>query len=143
MQITPTNRKLAEYAQIMKDSATLSRVQSLAPGAAQAVNLEDTREKIAALTDMVATGRGLEVWTMDDAFRNFMESQAAEKNGNTSATASGRSTKAHTWSAWRCGGHRRRALGGKTALALVLASTTWPKKKYRWGFSPGDRPPGS
>lgn len=80
MEITPTTANWREYAAIMHEQASLARVRDLAHEIMSEPTVEGCRGKIAALSEIVATGKGVEAWSMADAFRHFMAAMdAAEK----------------------------------------------------------------
>ncbi len=78
MQITPTSANWREYAEIMRQQATLARIRDISSQLAGAVNLEDCREHIAALGELMASGQGVDAWSMADAYRYFMAAQGSE-----------------------------------------------------------------
>ena len=80
MEVTPTAANWREYADIMHEQAVLTRIRDVAHDLMAEPTLEGCRSKVAALGEMLSAGRGVEAWTMADAYRYFMSAQdAAEK----------------------------------------------------------------
>ena len=79
MEITPTAANWRVYADLLHEQATLARVQDLARELADAYTLEECRGQISKLGDLMATGKGVDAWSMADAYRWFMASQASDK----------------------------------------------------------------
>lgn len=132
MEITPTAANWREYAALMHEQATLSRIRDIAQELSDAVTLEDCRSRIAALGDMLATGKGVDAWSMADAYRWFMESQASEKKPeyiSYGIREIDEGTYTELGDVVVIGGEPS---AGKTALGLMLAFHM--AKKYRVGF---------
>lgn len=79
MEVTPTTANWREYAAIMHEQAVMARVRDMAHELMAEPTLEGCRGKIAALGEMLSAGRGIEAWTMADAYRYFMSTQGAEE----------------------------------------------------------------
>lgn len=80
MEVTPTTANWREYAAIMHEQASMARVRDLAHEIMSEPTMEGCRARIAALSEIAATGKGVEAWSMADAYRHFMAAQdAAEK----------------------------------------------------------------
>lgn len=79
MEITPTAANWREYAALMREQATLERIRDIAQDLATALSTEECRGKIAELGEVFATGRGVDAWSMADAYRSFMAAQSAEQ----------------------------------------------------------------
>lgn len=77
MEVTPTSANWREYAEIMRQQAALERVRTIAQELTQAVSVDDCREQVAALGEILATGRGVDAWSMRDAMQYFMDSQGS------------------------------------------------------------------
>ena len=60
IELTPTAANWREYAKIMHEQATLLRIQATAEELTEAVTVEDSRELIAKLLSLSATGEGVE-----------------------------------------------------------------------------------
>lgn len=75
MEITPTTANWREYAAILHEQASVARIRDIAHEIMAEPTLEGCRSKIAALSEIVATGKGVEAWNMADAYRHFMEAQ--------------------------------------------------------------------
>lgn len=75
MEVVPTTANWREYAAIMHEQAVLTRIRDMAHELMAEPTLEGCRGKIAALGEMLSAGRGIEAWTMADAYRYFMSTQ--------------------------------------------------------------------
>lgn len=75
MEITPTASNWQAYASIMHEQASLARIRDLAHDVMGEPTVDGCRPKIAALSEIVATGKGVEAWSMGDAYRHFMAAQ--------------------------------------------------------------------
>lgn len=75
MEVVPTTANWREYAAIMHEQAVLTRIRDMAHDLMAESTLEGCRGKIAALGEMLSAGRGIEAWTMADAYRYFMSTQ--------------------------------------------------------------------
>lgn len=132
MEITPTAANWREYATLMHEQATLARVQDLARDLADASTLEECRGKISKLGDLMATGKGVDAWSMADAYRWFMASQASDKKPeyiSYGIREIDEGTYTEPGDVVVIGGEPS---AGKTALGLMLAYHM--AKKYRVGF---------
>lgn len=132
MEITPTSASWREYAALMHEQATLSRIRDIAQELSDAVTLEDCRSRIAALGDLMATGKGVDAWSMADAYRWFMASQASDKKPeyiSYGIREIDEGAYTELGDVVVIGGEPS---AGKTALGLMLAFHM--AKKYRVGF---------
>ena len=132
MEITPTAANWRVYADLLHEQATLARVQDLARELADASTLEECRGQISKLGDLMATGKGVAAWTMADAYRWFMASQASDKKPeyiSYGIRELDEGTYSEAGDVVVIGGEPS---AGKTALGLMLAYHM--AKKYRVGF---------
>lgn len=132
MEITPTAANWRVYADLLHEQATLARVQDLARDLADASTLEECRGQISKLGDLMATGKGVDAWSMADAYRWFMASQASDKKPeyiNYGIRELDEGTYTEPGDVVVIGGEPS---AGKTALGLMLAYHM--AKKYRVGF---------
>ena len=132
MEITPTVANWRVYADLLHEQATLARVQDLARDLADASTLEECRGQISKLGDLMATGKGVDAWSMADAYRWFMESQASDKKPeyiSYGIREIDEGTYTEPGDVVVIGGEPS---AGKTALGLMLAYHM--AKKYRVGF---------
>ena len=79
MEVVPTTANWREYAAIMHEQAVLTRIRDMAHELMAEPTLEGCRGKIAALGEMLSAGRGIEAWTMADAYRYFMSTQDTDE----------------------------------------------------------------
>lgn len=77
IESTPTSANWREYAEVMHQQAALAKIRDIAAELTGAVNVDDCREKIAALGELLATGKSIEAWTMSDAMTYFMAAQSS------------------------------------------------------------------
>lgn len=75
MEITPTTANWREYAAIVREQASVARIRDIAREIIAEPTVEGCRGRIAALSEIVATGKGVEAWTMADAYRHFVAAQ--------------------------------------------------------------------
>lgn len=132
MEITPTAANWRVYADLLHEQATLARVQDLARDLADASTLEECRGQISKLGDLMATGKGVDAWSMADAYRWFMASQASDKKPeyiSYGIREIDEGTYTEPGDVVVIGGEPS---AGKTALGLMLAYHM--AKKYRVGF---------
>lgn len=132
MEITPTAANWRVYADLLHEQATLARVQDLARELADASTLEECRGQISKLGDLMATGKGMDAWTMETAYRWFMESQASDKKPeyiSYGIRELDEGIYTEPGDVVIIGGEPS---AGKTALGLMLAYHM--AKKYRVGF---------
>lgn len=132
MEITPTAANWQVYAALLHEQATLARVQDLARELADASSLEECRGQISKLGELMATGKGVDAWSMADAYRWFMESQASDKKPeyiSYGIREIDEGTYTEPGDVVIIGGEPS---AGKTALGLMLAYHM--AKKYRVGF---------
>lgn len=75
MEITPTSANWRVYADLMHQQAALGRVKDLALALDEACTLDECREPVAALGQLLADGRRVEGWTMREMLEDFFASQ--------------------------------------------------------------------
>ena len=75
LEITPTSANWKEYAAIMREQATVSKVRSLADKLGQAVTMEDCRTAIADLQQLAAGRQAMKTWTLREGLDEFFEAQ--------------------------------------------------------------------
>lgn len=79
MEATPTSANWREYAEVMRQQAALERIRAIAQELTEAANVDDCRGRIAAMGEMLATGKGVDAWSMRDAYQYFMDFQASDE----------------------------------------------------------------
>lgn len=132
MEVTPTAANWREYADIMHEQAVLTRIRDMAHDLMSEPTLEDCRAKIAALGEMLSAGRGIEAWTMADAYRYFMSTQDADEKVeyvSYGIREVDESTYTEPGDVVIVGGEPS---SGKTLLALQMAYHM--AKRYKVGF---------
>lgn len=132
MEVVPTTANWREYAAIMHEQAVLTRIRDMAHDLMAESTLEGCRGKIAALGEMLSAGRGIEAWTMADAYRYFMSTQ--DDNEEVEYVSYGirevdESTFTELGDVIVVGGEPS---SGKTLLALQMAYHM--AKRYKVGF---------
>lgn len=132
MEVVPTTANWREYAAIMHEQAVLTRIRDMAHDLMAESTLEGCRGKIAALGEMLSAGRGIEAWTMADAYRYFMSTQ--DDNEEVEYVSYGirevdESTFTELGDVIVVGGEPS---SGKTLLALQVAYHM--AKRYKVGF---------
>lgn len=132
MEVVPTTANWREYAAIMHEQAVLTRIRDMAHELMAEPTLEGCRGKIAALGEMLSAGRGIEAWTMADAYRYFMSTQ--DDNEEVEYVSYGirevdESTFTELGDVIVVGGEPS---SGKTLLALQMAYHM--AKRYKVGF---------
>lgn len=78
LEITPTAANWRTYAQLMREQSALQRVRDLASSLCEAVTLEDCREAVAALGQVMSDGRKVDAWNMRDMMDSFYAAQDPE-----------------------------------------------------------------
>lgn len=82
LDVTPTTANWREYAALMRDEATLTRIQDAASRIYSAKTLDECREPVAELTSAFHAGRGIKGKTLEEllcAFAERHDSNAAQK----------------------------------------------------------------
>lgn len=79
MEVTPTSANWREYADIMREQAALTRIRDIADELRTAPTLEDCRGRIAALGELLGSGKRVDSWTLAEAYRRFMADQSSEQ----------------------------------------------------------------
>ena len=76
MEVTPTSANWREYAEVMHQQAALARIRDIAAELTSCVSVDECREHIAALGQVLDTGKGVDAWSMREAMEYFMAAQA-------------------------------------------------------------------
>jgi len=122
MDITPTSANWQEYAEAMREQASLARVHELADKLSAAVTLEECRPACADLGQLLSAGRRVESMTMrellDDFFRSQEPDQPAVEYITTGISEIDSGSYFQLGDVLVLGGYPS---DGKTALALMLA----------------------
>ena len=132
MEVVPTTANWREYAAIMHEQAVLTRIRDMAHDLMAEPTLEGCRDKIAALGEMLSAGRGIEAWTMADAYRYFMSTQDTDEKVeyvSYGIREIDESTYTEAGDVIVIGGEPS---SGKTLLALQMAYHM--AKRYKVGF---------
>lgn len=79
LDTTPTSANWREYASLMHEQATLSRIRALAESLADEQTLDGCRDKVAALSELMAAGKEIDAWSMTDAYREFTAAQTSQE----------------------------------------------------------------
>lgn len=76
MEITPTSANWREYAALMHSQATTQRIKNLAQYILEnAVTLDDCRQPCADMEQLLADGRRIDAWTMQEMMEDFFRAQ--------------------------------------------------------------------
>lgn len=76
MEITPTSVNWREYAALMHSQATTQRIKNLAQYILEnAVTLDDCRQPCADMAQLLADGRRIDAWTMQEMMEDFFRAQ--------------------------------------------------------------------
>lgn len=76
MEITPTSANWREYAALMHSQATTQRIKNLAQYILEnAVTLDDCRQPCADIAQLLADGRRIDAWTMQEMMEDFFRAQ--------------------------------------------------------------------
>lgn len=132
MEVVPTTANWREYAAIMHEQAVLTRIRDMAHDLMAEPTLEGCRGKIATLGEMLSAGRGIEAWTMADAYRYFMSTQDTDEKVeyvSYGIREIDESTYTEAGDVIVIGGEPS---SGKTLLALQMAYHM--AKRYKVGF---------
>lgn len=76
MEVTPTSANWREYTEVMHQQAALARIRDIAAELTSCVNVDECREHIAALGQVLDTGKGVDAWSMRESMEYFMAAQA-------------------------------------------------------------------
>lgn len=122
MEITPTAANWRVYADLMREQAALQRIRDFARTLGEASTLDDCRETVAALGQLMSDGRRVDTWTMRDMLDDFWESQNpdadAPKYFSYGISVLDEGTFTEGGDVVMIGGEPS---SGKTALSLMLA----------------------
>ena len=76
IEITPTSANWREYAALMHSQATTQRIKNLAQYILEnAVTLDDCRQPCADMAQLLADGRRIDAWTMQEMMEDFFRAQ--------------------------------------------------------------------
>ena len=76
IEITPTSANWREYAALMHSQATTQRIKNLAQYILEnAVTLDDCRQPCADMEQLLADGRRIDAWTMQEMMEDFFRAQ--------------------------------------------------------------------
>ena len=76
IEITPTSANWREYAALMHSQATTQRIKNLAQSILEnAVTLDDCRQPCADMAQLLADGRRIDAWTMQEMMEDFFRAQ--------------------------------------------------------------------
>lgn len=76
IDITPTSANWREYAALMHSQATTQRIKNLAQYILEnAVTLDDCRQPCADMAQLLADGRRIDAWTMQEMMEDFFRAQ--------------------------------------------------------------------
>lgn len=79
MEVTPTSANAVEYAKLVREQATLRKVEALSLELSMAKSVDDCRAPAAAITEALSTGQGLVVRSMGETLTEFGERQMSGK----------------------------------------------------------------
>lgn len=133
MEITPTSANWKAYADAMRQQAALRRIRELADQLAMAVHLDDCREAVAELGQLMGPGRKVDTWTAKEMLEDFYASQdpdaPAPEYITTGIEVIDQGTYTELGDVIMIGGEPS---SGKTAFALMMAYHM--ADQYKVGF---------
>lgn len=133
MEVTPTCANWREYAEAMRQQTALQRVRDLAQELKEAVNLEECRDAVAELGQLMGSGRKVDTWNTKEMLEDFFRSQdpdaPAPEYITTGIEVIDQGTYTELGDVIMIGGEPS---SGKTALALMMAHHM--AAKYKVGF---------
>ena len=133
IEITPTSANWKAYAEAMHSQATLQRIKNLAQNLNDATTLDDCRSVCADLVQLMADGREVDSWTMQQLLDDFYLSQDPDRPAVEYVTCGFREIDEGSYmelgDVMMIGGYPS---DGKTALALMMAYHM--ASRYKVGF---------
>ena len=134
MEITPTSANWREYAALMHSQATTQRIKNLAQYILEnAVTLDDCRQPCADIAQLLADGRRIDAWTMQEMMEDFFRAQDPDAPAPEYVTYGldvlDQRNYTELGDVVMIGGYPS---DGKTALALVMAYHM--AARYKVGF---------